>query len=215
MKPCKTKEIAGKRYHCFFELTLMAIGGKWKPVVLYRLGRERIRRFSDLRRDIPEVTERMLSRQSRELEQDGLIHREVYRQVPPKVEYPLTKLGCGLIPILLSMRECARYRERFRKKSLRHEGFPARGSSGHFPPVSLNVPAIISREASASSAGTAISRDKARAMASPFARGTRKTSCSTFFGMLDTSSSPTTLRPRNERSTGLPGLDAPRKVVFT
>jgi len=105
VKPCKTKEIAGKRYRCFFELTLMVIGGKWKPVVLYQLAREGIRRFSILRRDIPEVTERMLSRQLRELEQDGLIHREVYRQVPPKVEYSLTKLGCSLIPILLSMRE--------------------------------------------------------------------------------------------------------------
>lgn len=134
MKPCKTKEIAGKRYRCFFELTLMAIGGKWKPVVLYRLAREGIRRFSDLRRDIPEVTERMLSRQLRELEQDGLIHREVCRQVPPKVEYSLTKLGCSLIPILLSMRECAGYRKRFRKKSLHHEGFPARGLVRSFSP---------------------------------------------------------------------------------
>ena len=47
----------------------------------------------------------MLSRQLRELEQDGLVHREVYKQVPPKVEYSLTKLGCSLIPILVSMRE--------------------------------------------------------------------------------------------------------------
>ena len=62
-------------------------------------------RFGELRRQIHEVTERMLSRQLRELEHDGIIHREVYKQVPPKVEYSLTKLGCTLIPILLSMRE--------------------------------------------------------------------------------------------------------------
>ena len=105
MKPCKTKEIGGKSYTCFFELTLAVIGGKWKPVILYKLAREGILRFSDLRREISGVTERMLSRQLRELERDGLVHREVYKQVPPKVEYSLTKLGCSLIPILVSMRE--------------------------------------------------------------------------------------------------------------
>jgi DNA-binding HxlR family transcriptional regulator len=105
VKPCNAKEIGGKRYRCFFELTLLVIGGKWKPIILYQLACEQIMRFSDLKRSIPEVTERMLSRQLRELEQDGLVHREVYKQVPPKVEYRLTDLGRSLIPILLSMRE--------------------------------------------------------------------------------------------------------------
>jgi len=105
MKSYMTKEIGEKKYRCFFELTLLVIGGKWKPIILYKLAREGTMRFSDLRRQIHEVTERMLSRQLRELEHDGLIHREVYKQVPPKVEYTLTKLGCTLIPILLSMRE--------------------------------------------------------------------------------------------------------------
>lgn len=105
MKPCKVKEIGGKSYRCYFELTLSVIGGKWKPVILYRLAREGVQRFSDLKREIPEVTERMLSRQLRELERDDLVHREVYKQVPPKVEYSLTQLGVSLIPILLSMRE--------------------------------------------------------------------------------------------------------------
>ena len=106
MKPCSnTKEIGDKSYRCFFELTLMVIGGKWKPIILYQLAREGVMRFSDLRRGIPQTTERMLSKQLRELEQDGLVHREIYQQVPPKVEYSLTKLGCSLIPILLSMRE--------------------------------------------------------------------------------------------------------------
>ena len=105
MKPCKTKEIGEKSYRCFFELTLLVIGGKWKPIILYQLARDGVMRFSDLKRGIPEVTERMLSRQLRDLEQDGLVHREVYKQVPPKVEYSLTKLGSSLIPILISMRE--------------------------------------------------------------------------------------------------------------
>jgi DNA-binding HxlR family transcriptional regulator len=106
VKPCSnTKEIGNKSYRCFFELTLMVIGGKWKPIILYQLAREGIMRFSDLKRCIPQTTERMLSKQLKELEQDGLVHREVYQQVPPKVEYSLTKLGCSLIPILLSLRE--------------------------------------------------------------------------------------------------------------
>ena len=60
-------------------------------------------RFSDLRRSIADVTERMLSRQLRELEADGLLHREVFRQVPPRVEYSLTRHGQSLRPILVSM----------------------------------------------------------------------------------------------------------------
>lgn len=105
MKSYKTKRIGEKSYRCFFELTLSVVGGKWKPIILYKLAREGTMRFGDLKRQLREVTERMLSRQLRELEHDDLIHREVYKQVPPKVEYSLTKLGHTLIPILLSMRE--------------------------------------------------------------------------------------------------------------
>jgi DNA-binding HxlR family transcriptional regulator len=105
MRSYKMKELGDKSYRCFFELTLSVIGGKWKPVILYKLAREEILRFGELRRQISGVTERMLSRQLRELENDGLIHREVYKQVPPKVEYSLTKLGSTLVPILLRMRE--------------------------------------------------------------------------------------------------------------
>jgi DNA-binding HxlR family transcriptional regulator len=86
VKPCKTKEIGGKSYRCFFELTLTVIGGKGKPIILYKLAREGIMRFSDRRREIQEVTERMLSRPLRELEQDDLVHREAYKQLPPKVD---------------------------------------------------------------------------------------------------------------------------------
>jgi DNA-binding HxlR family transcriptional regulator len=105
LKSYNAKEIKGKAYRCFFELTLLVIGGKWKPIILYKLAREGVLRFGELKRQSQGVTERMLSRQLRELENDGLIHREVYKQVPPKVEYSLTELGRTLIPILLSMRE--------------------------------------------------------------------------------------------------------------
>jgi len=103
-RPCKVKEISGKRYRCYFELTLAVIGGKWKPIILYHLSLAAAVRFGELRRGMSDVTERMLTRQLRELEADGLVHREVYREVPPKVEYSLTDMGRSLIPLLLQMR---------------------------------------------------------------------------------------------------------------
>ena len=105
MQPCRTKELNGKSYRCFFELTLQVMGGKWKPVILYHLATDGVMRFSQLRRSIGAVTERMLARQLRELETDGIVHREVYREVPPRVEYSLTDLGQGLVPILKELRD--------------------------------------------------------------------------------------------------------------
>ena len=104
-RACAVKQLHGKTYRCFFELALAVMGGKWKPIVLYHLGHAGVLRFGELKRDMPEVTDRMLTRQLRELEADGLIHREVYRQVPPKVEYSLTAQGLGLFPILCAMRD--------------------------------------------------------------------------------------------------------------
>jgi len=112
-QPCRDKELNGKTYRCFFELTLLVMGGKWKPVILYHLGSERVMRFSELRRSIGAITERMLARQLRELETDGIVHREVYREVPPRVEYSLTDMGEGLVPILKELRDWgARYERR-------------------------------------------------------------------------------------------------------
>ena len=105
VEPCPQKEMNGHSYRCFFELALAVMGGKWKPIILYHLGQEGVKRFSELRRSMPDVTDRMLTRQLRELEADGLISREVYKQVPPRVEYTLTSLGLGLFPILVTMRD--------------------------------------------------------------------------------------------------------------
>ena len=102
---CAPKELGGKTYRCFFELALQVMGGKWKPIILYHLGVGGLRRFSELKRGMSDVTDRMLTRQLRELEADRLITRTVYRQVPPKVEYALTELGLGLFPILGAMRD--------------------------------------------------------------------------------------------------------------
>lgn len=96
--------LAEKHYNCHFELTLDVIGGKWKPIIMYYIGQEKVIRYGELKRCIPNINERMLTRQLRELEEDKLINREVYREVPPKVEYSLTELGETVIPILNNLR---------------------------------------------------------------------------------------------------------------
>lgn len=90
-------------YGCSVEAALDVIGGKWKGVILFHL-LDGTQRFGELQRLIPNVTRRMLTLSLRELEDDGLVHREVYKQVPPKVEYSLTEYGQTLKPIIKSLR---------------------------------------------------------------------------------------------------------------
>lgn len=89
-----------KVYNCEKELTLSIIGGKWKMLIIWHLGKEGTKRFGELKAMIPGITQRMLVTQLRELEEDQIVHREVYAVVPPKVEYSLTSHGATLIPIL-------------------------------------------------------------------------------------------------------------------
>ena len=92
-----------KMFNCEKELTLSVIGGKWKMLILWHLGREGTKRFGELKALMPGITQRMLVNQLRELEDDLIVHREVYPVVPPKVEYSLTEQGRSLMPILDSM----------------------------------------------------------------------------------------------------------------
>lgn len=92
-------KLRGEEFHCAMDVTMNFIGGKWKTVVLWYLRKDK-KRFSELRRLIPSITEKMLSLQLKQLEQDGFVDRIVYPEVPPRVEYRLTEFGKTLIPIL-------------------------------------------------------------------------------------------------------------------
>lgn len=93
-----------RTYPCPVELTLATVQGKWKVLILWHL-RSATLRYSELKRALPKVTHKMLSQQLRELESDGLIHREVYPVVPPKTEYSLTEEGLTLLPVLSAMQQ--------------------------------------------------------------------------------------------------------------
>lgn len=97
-----------ERYDCDFgcplEACLEVIGGKWKGVILFHL-LDGTRRFNELRRLLPKVTQRMLTRQLREMEMDKIVKRTVYPEVPPRVEYSLTEFGRTLEPILRSLQK--------------------------------------------------------------------------------------------------------------
>jgi len=84
-----------KIYNCPVEAAIDVIGGKWKALILWWL-HQRTWRFAELRRQIPGITEKMLTQQLRELEEDGIVDRRVFPTVPPRVEYSLTEYGRSL-----------------------------------------------------------------------------------------------------------------------
>ncbi len=107
-----------KRYHCPVELVIDLISGKWKLLILREL-MSGTKRFSQLQRAIPGITQKMLTKQLRELERAGLVSRKVYPQVPPKVEYSLTDLGKSLEEIFEAM-------HRWGEKYMREKGLSLR-----------------------------------------------------------------------------------------
>ncbi|WP_121614159.1 winged helix-turn-helix transcriptional regulator [Mesobacillus foraminis] len=91
-------------FACPVAVTIDVLGGKWKGIILFHLISVS-KRFNELRRLMPDITQRMLTLQLRELEQDGIVHRKIYQQIPPKVEYSLTSFGETLVPIINVMRD--------------------------------------------------------------------------------------------------------------
>ena len=89
---------------CPVETTLEMIGGKYKTLILWHLSNGKLR-FSELKKVVSHATSKMLTQQLRELENDDLIHREIFPVIPPKVEYSLTETGKSLIPVLIAMRD--------------------------------------------------------------------------------------------------------------
>jgi DNA-binding HxlR family transcriptional regulator len=100
----EAKAVDIERASCPVERTLEVIGGRWKVLILRELFLG-VKRFGQLHRALHGITQKMLTQQLREMEEDGIVHREVYLQVPPKVEYSLTPLGESLKPIIESMHE--------------------------------------------------------------------------------------------------------------
>ncbi|MBD3920342.1 helix-turn-helix transcriptional regulator [Paenibacillus sp. PR3] len=94
-----------KPAQCQFVAALDSIVGKWKPIILYHLLQGEPLRFNELRRLIPDITQRMLTLHLRELEEEELVSRVIYPQIPPKVEYSITEYGKSLSPILETLHQ--------------------------------------------------------------------------------------------------------------
>ena len=107
-----------KLYYNPVEFAMDRIGGTWKMPILWRL-KDRVMRFSELKRDISHITDKMLTSQLRQLEAEGFIHREVYPVVPPKVEYSITEKGKTTIPIIETIRNYGL--ELMEKEGIKHE----------------------------------------------------------------------------------------------
>ena len=90
--------------YCPIEITIAAIGGKYKPVILFHLLKG-TRRYNQLQREIPGVSQRMLTLHLKELERDGLVRRMSYPETPPRVEYSITAAGRSLAPVLQAMND--------------------------------------------------------------------------------------------------------------
>jgi Predicted transcriptional regulators len=99
---CYMKEKCSKYDKCPMVLVQDIVSGKWKILILWYLSYSKLR-FSDIQRKLPNVSQKVLSRQLKSMEEDNIIHRKVYPVVPPKVEYSLTDVGKRLIPILEMM----------------------------------------------------------------------------------------------------------------
>ncbi len=100
----KRYNLNGTFYYCPVDLTLQIVGGRWKGIVIWNL-RDEKKRFSELKRILVTINDKMLSQVLKELEEQGIVNRKVCELVPPKVEYSLTKEGKKLLPIMQAMND--------------------------------------------------------------------------------------------------------------
>jgi DNA-binding HxlR family transcriptional regulator len=98
----KRYKLNGAYYYCPVDLTLQIVGGRWKGIVIWNL-RDGTKRFSELKRILVTINDKMLSQVLKQLEEQGVVKRKVLEVVPPKVEYSLTKEGQKLLPIMQAM----------------------------------------------------------------------------------------------------------------
>lgn len=111
-----------KVYNCNMELTMDIIGGKWKPIIIYHIGNKQNVRYGELRRLIPTISERVLSRELRELESTNIINRNTYEEKILRVEYSLTKIGDELLPVLNALTNWGnKYNKQFEYASVKCE----------------------------------------------------------------------------------------------
>jgi DNA-binding HxlR family transcriptional regulator len=97
--------------NCPVTATMKVLGGKWKPILINAIYFTAPARFGELKRSVVGITQSMLTQQLRELEEDGIISRKIYAEIPPKVEYTLTEFGLTLAPVILTM---AKWGEEFK-----------------------------------------------------------------------------------------------------
>lgn len=121
------RRLLNDEYNCEKELTMSIISGKYKVVIIWHLGNEGPHRYSELFRLFKEISNRILTKQLRELEQDGIIARKIYPVIPPKVEYHMTELGESILPIINDMWQWGKghmefYREKLKNKDMISKG---------------------------------------------------------------------------------------------
>ncbi len=115
----ENQAVSAKKIYVFDEhacpvtATMKVLGGKWKPILINAIYLTAPARFGELKRSVKGITQSMLTQQLRELEDDGLISRKIYAEIPPRVEYTLTEFGLTLSPIMQSM---AKWGEEYRMK---------------------------------------------------------------------------------------------------
>lgn len=99
----RENKVSCSSYRCEIEVTLEVLSGKWKALIIWYLNSHEVIRYNEFRKLIPEITQKMLTQQLKELEKYNIVSRKVYPSVPPMVEYSLTDFGKELIPILQAM----------------------------------------------------------------------------------------------------------------